>query len=69
VGLGATYLSPDGRTWKREPNREAPLAVAFGGGVFVGTNWKGRILRSSDGIEWSQAHKAEYHLEAVAYAE
>jgi hypothetical protein len=68
VGMGATYTSADGATWKRNPNKDAPLNMTYGNGVFVGLNWRGRILRSSDGIEWTQVHKCDFHLEAVAYA-
>lgn len=67
VGQGATYLSPDGLDWTRKENRDAPLTAAFGAGVFVGTNWKGRIFLSKDAIEWKEVYKAEHHLEAVAY--
>lgn len=67
VGQGATYLSTDGKTWKREANTDAPLTVAFGGGVFVGANWKGRLLRSTDGITWREVHKCEQHVEALAF--
>jgi hypothetical protein len=67
VGQGATYSSPDGVEWKRLENRDAPLTVAFGNGLFVGANWKGRILTSRDGVDWTQVHKAEHHIESVAY--
>jgi len=67
VGQGATYFSPDGLEWSRKENRDAPLQAAFGAGVFVGTNWKGRIVMSKDAVEWKQVFKAEHHLEAVAF--
>lgn len=67
VGAGATYASPDGTKWTREPNKDAPLAVAFGGGVFVGAAWKGRLLRSTDAVRWEQVHKCQQHVEAVAF--
>ena len=67
VGAGATWFSPDGTTWKREPNVDAPVTVAFGNKVFVGANWKGRLLRSTDGVKWEQTHKAENHIEAVCF--
>jgi hypothetical protein len=67
VGMGATYSSKDGYYWDRKPNKDAPLAVAYGNGVYVGTNWKGRILTSKDAVEWTQVHKCEQHLEAVAF--
>ena len=67
VGQGATYCSPDGLEWTRKENRDAPLAAAYGAGVFVGTNWKGRILLSKDAIEWKDVYKAEHHLEAVCF--
>ena len=67
VGQGATYVSPDGIEWSRKENKDAPLTAAFGAGVFVGTNYKGKILRSTDAVEWKQVYKAEYHFEAVAF--
>lgn len=67
VGAGATYFSPDGTNWKREPNKDAPVATAFGKDVFIGANWKGRLLRSTDAIDWQQAHRADHHIEAVTH--
>ncbi|HYG77012.1 MAG TPA: hypothetical protein VEK08_18545 [Planctomycetota bacterium] len=67
VGMGATYLSPDGVVWKRHENKDAPLTVAYGKKVFLGANWKGRLMLSSDAIEWKQVHKCEHHVEAVAF--
>ncbi len=67
VGIGATYFSPDGLKWDRQPNKNAPLAVAYGNGVFVGCHWKGRLFRSKDGVEWQQVLKCEQHLEAVGF--
>jgi hypothetical protein len=67
VGQGATYFSPDGLDWTRRENKDAPLIAAFGAGVFVGTNWKGRILLSTDAIEWKQVYKCEQHLEALSF--
>lgn len=69
VGAGATYLSPDGVQWKRAPNADAPLTVAFGKGRFVGASWKGRLLASPDGVKWEQVHKCEHHVEALAFGE
>jgi photosystem II stability/assembly factor-like uncharacterized protein len=67
VGQGATYTSPEGRTWKRTPNHDAPLTVVHGKGVFVGANWRGRLLLSRDGVEWKQVHKCEEHVEMLAF--
>ena len=67
VGAGATYTSPDGSTWMRHPNSDAPLTVAHGRGVFVGAHWKGRLLRSTDAITWHPVFKAGEHVEAVAF--
>lgn len=67
IGAGATYSSPDGQSWERHPNHDAPLAVAYGGGVFVGSSWKGRLWRSTDAISWQQVYKADQHLEAIAF--
>lgn len=67
VGAGATYLSPNGRDWKRVPNKNAPPFAAFGAGVFVGTSWRGRLLRSADAVDWKDVHKVEHPIEAVAF--
>jgi hypothetical protein len=67
VGLGATYTSPDGATWKRETNVDAPLTMCYGNRLFVGVNWRGRILSSTDAVNWKQVFKSEQHLEAVAF--
>lgn len=67
VGDGATYISTDGVVWKRYANRDSPTVVAFGNGVFVGSAWKGRLLRSADGITWEAVGKVPYHVEAFAW--
>lgn len=67
VGMGATYESADGQAWTRRPNRDAPLTVAFGGGVFVGARWKGRLFRSTDAVGWEPVHKSDQHVEAIAF--
>ena len=67
VGLGATFTSTDGRAWKRQPNRDAPLTMTFGGGVFVGSAWKGRLLRSTNAVVRREVHKCEHHIEALAF--
>jgi hypothetical protein len=67
VGQGATYISRDGEAWERRANRNAPLTMCFGGGAFLGAAWKGRLLRSTDAIEWTQVYKSEHHIEAVAH--
>ncbi|HTU23510.1 MAG TPA: hypothetical protein VMG10_36070 [Gemmataceae bacterium] len=68
VGAGATYLSDDGSSWRREANQDAPQAVGYGGGVFVGATWKGRLLRSTDAIRWEQVYRGEHHVEAFAWS-
>lgn len=67
VGLGATYTSPDGVKWKRTPNDDAPVSVAYGNGLFVGVAYKGRILVSKDGIAWKQVLKAPEHIQAISF--
>ncbi len=67
VGFGATYFSGDGVKWTRQPNQNAPLTAAFGQGIYIGTQWKGRLLRSSDGVEWKEVHKLDQHAEAVCF--
>jgi hypothetical protein len=67
VGAGATHTSPDGEKWERHTNENAPQIAAFGGGVFVGAAWKGRLFASSDGVKWSETYKAPRHVLAVAF--
>ncbi len=67
VGAGATYFSSDGEQWERQPNADAPLTVAYGGGVFVGLHWQGRIFLSTDALRWRQVFKGERHFEAVCF--
>ena len=67
VGQGATYLSADGLKWERTPNTSASLIAVFGEGVFLGSNWRGRILRSLDAIAWEDVFQAEHHVEAIAF--
>ncbi len=67
IGFGATYFSPDGVAWQKQANQNAPLTVAFGEGIYVGTQWKGRLLSSKDAIVWKDVHKTEQHVEAVCF--
>lgn len=67
VGMGATYTSPDGWTWSRKENKDAPLVMAYGKSVFVGANWRGRILLSEDAVTWRQVFKSEHNFEAVCF--
>ncbi len=69
VGAGATYTSADGLKWEKSPNADAPTAVAYGNGVFVGARWKGKVVRSTDGVKWEQVFASENHVEAVAFGE
>lgn len=66
IGLGATYLSPDGVKWERVPNVLAPTAAAFGGGTYIGSLWPGRMLLSRDGIHWEEVAKLPQHCLALA---
>ncbi len=55
-----------GKDWKRVLNKNAPPFYAtFGAGVFVGTSWRGRLLRSIDAVDWKDVHKCEQPVEAV----
>lgn len=67
VGQGATYFSPDGLAWQRRPSSQAPLTAAYGPGFYLGAHWKGRILKSTDAVQWEAVHKAGAHVEAVGY--
>jgi hypothetical protein len=67
VGAGATFFSTDGFAWQRTPNQDAPLTVAYGSGAYVGLNWKGRILHSTDALAWREVFKCANNLESVAF--
>lgn len=67
VGAGATYFSPNGKDWKRVPNQNAPTFATFGDGALIGTTWRGRLLRSTDGIAWKDVHKCDHPVEAVVF--
>ncbi len=69
VGVGATFTSSDGLKWERSANADAPISMVYGAGVFVGPRWKGRLVRSTDGTKREEVHKAEQHIEAVAFGE
>lgn len=69
VGPGATYFSPDGAKWERQANKDAPLTMTHGDGVFLGPRWKGRIMRSTDAVRWEEVSKLEQHIEAVAFGQ
>ena len=69
VGVGATFTSPDGLKWERMTNTDAPVSMAFGNGAFVGPRWKGRLVRSADGVKWEEVYGAEHHIEAVTFGE
>lgn len=67
IGSGATFSSADGYAWQRIPNSDAPLAVAYGNGIYVGTNWRGRILHSTDAVAWREVFKCPNNLESIAF--
>lgn len=62
IGQGATYTSPDGKTWQRMPNENAPTVATFGYGVYVGSLWPGKLLRSTDGIHWKPVFELPHHI-------
>jgi len=66
---GLTYFSPDGYAWTSKPNDDAPQTMCFGKGLFVGVNWRGRILTSPDALKWTQVYKSEHNFEAIAFGE
>lgn len=67
IGMTATYTSKDGVAWDRHAAKNGPTTATFGAGVYVGTRWRGRMLRSTDAIDWQEVHKTEHPIEAVAY--
>ena len=67
IGQGATYFSPDGKTWERVPNHNAPTMAKRGGDVYVGVLWPGRILTSKDAITWSETHTFPHHILGLSH--
>ncbi|HET6249127.1 MAG TPA: hypothetical protein VFE47_15645 [Tepidisphaeraceae bacterium] len=67
VGQGATYTSADAVKWERVPNTNAPTVAAFGGGVYVGSLWQGRLLRSVDAVHWDEVTRLPQHVLALAF--
>jgi len=67
IGQGATYFSPDGRTWERVPNQNAPTTTIRGGDLYVGVLWPGRILTSKDAITWLETHAFTHHVLGLSY--
>lgn len=67
IGPGATFSSADGLEWKKSVNRDAPTFSCYGKGVFVGCGWKGRLMVSSDAVEWRQTYKNERNFEAICF--
>ena len=63
------YTSENGLQWERTPNTNAPLIAVFGHNVFVGSNWRGRLLRSTNAIDWKVIYQAEHHIEAIAFGD
>ncbi|WDI44383.1 sialidase family protein [Bremerella sp. P1] len=67
VGLGATYFSTDGKSWKRVENENAPETCTYGDGLYLGSAWKGRVLISEDAIHWKELFRAPEHVNGIAY--
>ena len=66
---GITYFSPDGYAWKTQANDDAPQTMCYGKDLYVGINWRGRILTSSDALKWKEVYKSEHNFEAIAFGE
>jgi hypothetical protein len=67
IGQGATYISLDGKSWERIPNKNAPTMATLGNGIYVGVLWPGRMLTSADAIKWEPAHQFELHVLSLSY--
>jgi hypothetical protein len=67
IGAGATFFSPDGYAWERKANVDAPLTAAYGAGSYVGLNYKGRVLHSTDAVSWKEVYKCENDFQAVVW--
>ncbi|WP_437228936.1 WD40/YVTN/BNR-like repeat-containing protein [Planctomicrobium sp. SH661] len=69
IGQGATYVSTDGIAWERIPNDRAPTTAAYGGGVFVGSVWPGRMLHSTDAVRWKEGQQLPHHVLGLNHGE
>ena len=69
IGASSTCTSTDGIAWKTVPNAEPPQTAVWGGGLFVGSAWKGRILTSTDGLKFAETFRAAHAVEALAVGE
>jgi hypothetical protein len=67
IGQGATYMSADAVHWERIPNFNAPTTATWGGGVYVGSLWPGRLLVSTDAIHWTDTARLPQHIEALGH--
>lgn len=67
IGQGATYTSQDGARWNRTPNKNAPTVAVFGNGVYIGALWPGKVLHSTDGIEWYGVYKFPNNVLSLAF--
>ena len=53
--------------WQRMPNENAPTVAAFGDGVYIGSLWPGKLLRSTDGIHWKPVLELPHHILGLGY--
>ena len=64
---GLTYFSFDGIKWTTQANDDAPQTMCYGKDLFVGVNWRGRIMTSPDALKWKQVFKSEQNFEAITF--
>jgi len=69
IGTASTCTSTDGIVWKSTANDKPPATAVWGGGLFVGSTWKGRILTSTDGVRFAETFRARHSVEAIASGE
>jgi len=68
VGMESTFASTDGKSWESVPNENPPLNAVMGAnGLFLGCQWKARLMGSEDGVTWNEGHVFERHIEIIAY--
>jgi len=67
IGLGGTYVSPDGVKWEYRRNENAPLQADVGNNMFLGVHWRGRILQSRDAITWKEIARLPHHVAVVKF--
>jgi hypothetical protein len=68
-GRATIWSSPDGTNWTQtySVENDTCYGVAYGGGIFVATSYKGKAITSADGVSWTARAVTGYGLGQIAY--